>query len=157
MFCCLRVTLARLLFAAGGSVISLLVSSEFLQMDMLMAECLVYFRDHFRQVVKVPLDINCLSDTVVTKLSNITPDATLAQFKVSLLDFHCIGCSLPLICCDTCANAHKLLLLFDCFVLGAPIVLAQMQTHDFHHVLSPSFLNSGNTMGTLCVISVASF
>lgn len=70
--------------AAGGSVVSLLVSSEFLQMESLMNECLVYFRDHFRTVMKVPLDISCLSDTLISKLSAITTDQQLITLKVAL-------------------------------------------------------------------------
>lgn len=75
---CVAVTLC----AATGSVISLLVSSEFLQMEQLMNECVMYFREHFRSVIRVPLDISCISDAIVARLSDVTPDRLLLGFKV---------------------------------------------------------------------------
>jgi Domain of unknown function (DUF3342) len=68
--------------AASGSVISLLVSSEFLEMDDLRKDCLAYMRDHFRSVIKIPLDLACLSDVIVGGLSDVTEDKQLITFKV---------------------------------------------------------------------------
>jgi hypothetical protein len=51
-------------------------------MDELRKDCLVYMRDHFRSVIKIPLDLACLSDVVISGLSDVTEDRQLVTFKV---------------------------------------------------------------------------
>lgn len=54
-------------------------------MERLMQECILYFRDHFRSVIRVPLDISCVSDAIVKRLSSVINDALLITLKVRLI------------------------------------------------------------------------
>ena len=54
---------------AVGNVVSILISSNFLQMRDLVNDCLQYFKSHISDVVRSPINLSCVSDDLVEKLS----------------------------------------------------------------------------------------
>ncbi|CAM9292811.1 unnamed protein product, partial [Hapterophycus canaliculatus] len=60
--------------------VSILISSEFLQMQKLVAECLKFVGEHLTEIVKLPIDLSCLSDKMVLQLAKIM---TLEQLAVA--------------------------------------------------------------------------
>ncbi|KAI9004178.1 hypothetical protein BC832DRAFT_615246 [Gaertneriomyces semiglobifer] len=71
------------------TVISILVSSNFLQMARLEEISLKYLHNHFQEVVQAPLDFSCISEALVEKLAKLfTIDhlATLSDPDNKLLD-----------------------------------------------------------------------
>jgi len=58
-----------------ANVVSLLISSEFLRMEDLVEVCLRYLRAHVADVVKLPIDLGCLSAVIVGRLAAMfTPE-----------------------------------------------------------------------------------
>ncbi|CAM9547483.1 unnamed protein product [Ectocarpus sp. 13 AM-2016] len=60
--------------------VSILISSDFLQMQRLVAECLGFVGKHLTEIVKLPIDLSCLSDKMVLQLAKIV---TLDQLAVA--------------------------------------------------------------------------
>ncbi|CAN0188526.1 unnamed protein product, partial [Ectocarpus sp. 8 AP-2014] len=60
--------------------VSILISSDFLQMQRLVAECLGFVGEHLTEIVKLPIDLSCLSDKMVLQLAKIV---TLDQLAVA--------------------------------------------------------------------------
>ena len=56
---------------AAASVVSILISSDFLGMESLVAECLDYIRDRINEIVKMPIDLNCLSVKLLDRLATL--------------------------------------------------------------------------------------
>eukprot|EP00912_Choanoflagellata_sp_UC4_P000623 UC4_evm1s385 len=52
------------------SIVSILISSEFLMMDTLVEECLEFCHAHMTEIIKSPCDMNCISDNLLTRLTN---------------------------------------------------------------------------------------
>ena len=52
-----------------GSVISILISSQFLKMDRLVQLCLDYVCHNLPEILKMPIDLNCLNQDLLTALS----------------------------------------------------------------------------------------
>ena len=52
-----------------ASVISILISSDFLVMDELVPICLRFVRRHLNEIIKLPIDLNCLNDKLVLRLA----------------------------------------------------------------------------------------
>ena len=55
------------------NVISILISSDFLQMKELVNECISYVISNLHDVVRLPIDMNCLNDKLVKKIAEQTP------------------------------------------------------------------------------------
>ncbi|KAJ3290821.1 hypothetical protein HK104_006501 [Borealophlyctis nickersoniae] len=53
------------------TAISILISSHFLQMSALEDACLKYVHDHLSEVVKVPIDMTCIQQNLITKLARL--------------------------------------------------------------------------------------
>lgn len=51
------------------SVISILISSEFLGIDDLVEKCLIYVTKHLEEVIKLPIDLACLNQSLVDRLA----------------------------------------------------------------------------------------
>lgn len=51
------------------SVISILISSEFLQMDKLVEHCLEFLSSRVEEILRMPIDLACLSDKLVHRLA----------------------------------------------------------------------------------------
>lgn len=54
---------------AVPSVVSILISSEFLQMGPLVEDCLRYVHAHINQIVKLPIDFGCINATLLRRLA----------------------------------------------------------------------------------------
>lgn len=67
----------------SSSVVSLLISSEFLEMAELIDLCLEYMSRHMNEILRIPLDFTCLSDKVIQKLASLCGPEILASIKVS--------------------------------------------------------------------------
>ena len=62
----------------AASVISILISSDFLQMAPLTALCLRFMARNLSDVLRVPIDMSCIRDELLVRLASLTPPETLA-------------------------------------------------------------------------------
>ena len=62
-------------------VVSILISSEFLQMDVLVDLCLQYISCNLTDIVRLPIDLSCISEKLINKLAFITSPKVLSQAK----------------------------------------------------------------------------
>ena len=53
------------------SVVSILISSEFLEMGKLVTECLNYVHDNINSIIKMPIDLNCINTKLLARLSKM--------------------------------------------------------------------------------------
>ena len=53
-------------------VISILISSEFLQMDRLVDYCLEFIMSCLSDIIKLPIDLSCISEKLVNRLAALT-------------------------------------------------------------------------------------
>eukprot|EP00948_MAST-09A_sp_MAST-9A-sp1_P003818 g3818.t1 len=53
----------------SSSAISILISSDFLQMNNLVVTCLDFLHSHINEIVKLPIDLNCLNNNLLGKLA----------------------------------------------------------------------------------------
>jgi len=51
------------------NVISILISSDFLQMKILVSECVIFIAKNLKDVVRLPIDMSCLNNTLISKIS----------------------------------------------------------------------------------------
>ena len=58
-----------MLLVEVNNVIPILISSDFLQMPALINECIEYVAKHLQEVVRLPLDMNCLNAQLLKKLA----------------------------------------------------------------------------------------
>jgi hypothetical protein len=52
------------------NVISILISSDFLQMKVLVQECIDFVIENLHDVVRLPIDMNCLNQTLIKRIAN---------------------------------------------------------------------------------------
>jgi len=64
-----------------SSVISILVSSDFLQMSELVDDCLKFMKDIINQVLRLPIDLSCLSARVIERLASQMTDEDIEALK----------------------------------------------------------------------------
>ncbi len=62
-------------------VVSILISSEFLQMDVLVEHCLVHIANNLNETIRLPIDLSCISDRITNRLAALTHPRTLANTK----------------------------------------------------------------------------
>jgi len=62
-------------------VVSILISSDFLQMDALVEHCLVHISNTLNETIRLPIDLSCISDKIVNRLAALTSPKTLAHTK----------------------------------------------------------------------------
>lgn len=55
------------------NVISIMISAEFLQMEPLIHECISYILCNLADVVRLPIDMDCISDGLAQRLAGRTP------------------------------------------------------------------------------------
>ena len=55
----------------AASVVSILVSSDFLEMDGLVELCLDFVRQHMHEIMQLPIDLSCLNRRLVTRMSDM--------------------------------------------------------------------------------------
>ena len=53
----------------AGSVISVLISADFLQMRLLTKHCLEFLRGALAEVLRLPIDLSCVSDKLLGELA----------------------------------------------------------------------------------------
>lgn len=53
-------------------VVSILISSEFLQMEPLVDICLEHISANLNDIIKLPMDLSCISEKLINKLAHIT-------------------------------------------------------------------------------------
>ena len=51
------------------NVISILISSDFLKMKELVHECICYVVSNLHDVVRLPIDMNCLNHGILSQIS----------------------------------------------------------------------------------------
>jgi hypothetical protein len=62
-------------------VVSILISSEFLQMDTLVEHCLVHIANTLNETIRLPIDLSCISDKIINRLAALTHPKALASTK----------------------------------------------------------------------------
>jgi hypothetical protein len=65
-----------------SSVVSILISSEFLEMEELIDLCLTHISKHLNEILRIPLDFTCLSDKVIQSLAQLCSPEMLSSVKV---------------------------------------------------------------------------
>lgn len=55
------------------NVISILISSDFLKMKELVQECICYVVSNLHDVVRLPIDMNCLNAGIIAQISEQVP------------------------------------------------------------------------------------
>ena len=53
----------------AGSVVSVLISADFLQMSALTGVCIQYLRGAIHEVLRLPIELSCLTDGLLTQLA----------------------------------------------------------------------------------------
>ena len=70
-------------------VVSILISSEFLQMDILVDLCLQHISNNLTEIIKLPIDLSCISEKLINKLAFITsPKVKNNKYNKFLSFFH---------------------------------------------------------------------
>ncbi|KAM6220289.1 SANT and BTB domain regulator of class switch recombination isoform 2-T2 [Rhynchocyon petersi] len=54
-----------------GNVISILISSEFLQMDSLVEQCIQYCHKNMNDIVATPCNMNCINANLLTRIADL--------------------------------------------------------------------------------------
>jgi hypothetical protein len=67
-----------------GNVVSILISSDFLQMVGLVTSCLAFFKDHATSIIKSPIDLSCISPPLLAQMAAIFPSELLEQVNFFL-------------------------------------------------------------------------
>eukprot|EP01041_Mallomonas_annulata_P013326 gene13326-28233_t len=62
-------------------VVSILISSEFLQMDSLVDLCLDHIASSLSEIIRLPIDLSCISEKLINRLAILTQPKTLSQTK----------------------------------------------------------------------------
>lgn len=52
-------------------IVSILISSEFLQMDYLVDICLESIAGRLNEIIRLPIDLSCISDKLINKLASL--------------------------------------------------------------------------------------
>ena len=63
------------------NVISICISSEFLGIDILVENCIIFIAKHLGDIVNLPIDLNCLNVKIVRRLAEKVPVKQLASLK----------------------------------------------------------------------------
>lgn len=64
-----------------GTVISILISAEYLQMPQLLDECINYINNHLQEILKLSIDMTCISSGLLKKLASIAIIENLDEIK----------------------------------------------------------------------------
>lgn len=64
-----------------GIVVPILISSHFLQMGRLVDECLAFMKRSINQVLRLPVDLTCLSTELVRRLAKLFTEEELEQVR----------------------------------------------------------------------------
>jgi len=61
--------------------ISILISSDFLQMGRLVDECLDYIGINLKEIIQLPIDMNCMNSQLIKRLASRISIHTLDEIK----------------------------------------------------------------------------
>ena len=61
--------------------ISILISSDFLQMAHLVEESVKFVAKNLSEIISLPIDMNCMNSTLIKKLASLIPLEELDQMK----------------------------------------------------------------------------
>lgn len=64
-----------------GTVISILISAEYLQMPRLVQECVNFMKNHLQDVLRLPIDLNCITSSILKDLASVTQIEDLDELK----------------------------------------------------------------------------
>ena len=63
-------------------IVSILISSEFLQMESLVELCIQHVASNLSEIIKLPIDLSCISEKLVNRIAFITqPKVHIHQFS----------------------------------------------------------------------------
>lgn len=63
------------------NVISILISSDFLGMEPLVRQCIAFIKNNINDVVRLPIDMNCLNANLILKISEVVSLEELVNLK----------------------------------------------------------------------------
>lgn len=63
-------------------VISILISSDFLQMTSLVDLCIKFVSQNLTDIIKLPIDLSCISEKLLNKLSVLTPSSVSSLIRI---------------------------------------------------------------------------
>jgi hypothetical protein len=64
-----------------SNAVSILISADYLQMEKLVDECVVYIRDHIHEIIKLPIDTSCIPSNILKKIAGLIDVETLDEEK----------------------------------------------------------------------------
>ena len=50
-------------------------------MDQLVEECLVFVRNHINEIIRMPIDLNCLQPNLISKLATFFDEGHLEEIE----------------------------------------------------------------------------
>jgi hypothetical protein len=53
-------------------LVSILISSEFLQMDQLVEHCIAQMTQNLNDIIKLPIDLSCISEKLINRIAALT-------------------------------------------------------------------------------------
>lgn len=65
----------------AATVVSILISSDFLEMDRLVKECVVFMSKRLNEIIRMPIDLSCISDKLLDTLADLLHFASLAELR----------------------------------------------------------------------------
>ncbi len=65
-------------------IVSILISSEFLQMENLVDICLENMSTSLNEIIKLPIDLSCISDNLLNKLAFKTSPKVKLTYKLHI-------------------------------------------------------------------------
>lgn len=67
-------------------VVSILISSEFLQIEPLIDMCIKFMSRNLSDIIKLPIDLSCISDKLLLRLAQATPSSVryISSYKFKL-------------------------------------------------------------------------
>jgi hypothetical protein len=97
------------------SVVSILISSNFLQMKKLEAQCLEFIHKNINQVVQVPIDLRCITAKMCSSLAQLFTIYDLAEIhdpkskiEDQLYMYNLSRLASPLVKCKLCSKVMHL-------------------------------------------------
>ncbi|KAJ8042759.1 hypothetical protein HOLleu_09606 [Holothuria leucospilota] len=64
-----------------GNVISILISSDFLKMDILVEDCIQFCHKHMSEIIATPCNMNCINDKLCTRITDLFTDCEVDDVK----------------------------------------------------------------------------
>jgi hypothetical protein len=62
-------------------IVSILISSEFLQMETLVEHCVAQMVQNLNDIIKLPIDLSCISEKLINRMASFIHPKQLAEIK----------------------------------------------------------------------------